>query len=167
MDAAVVPCAAGAGDIYAALGCALADAAFVCGAHDGRGPFAEDAFRYAGEGLAGASCEQRDDGALVAVVERAGAEGVAQLRGELRIRAEARIEFAVNFADDAGARVFRDAFGEQALDLSFDRGDDAFDGGGVGGVEEGELRFVCGGAIRGGLRVRGRSQRRRPDAGIT
>jgi hypothetical protein len=79
----------------------------------------------------------------VAVIERAGAEGVAQLRGELGIRAEARIEFAVDFADHAGARVFRDAFGEEAFNLRFDRGDDAFDGGGVGGVEEGELRFVC------------------------
>jgi hypothetical protein len=77
----------------------------------------------------------------VAFIERAGAECVAQLRGELRIRAEARIEFTIDFADDARARIFRDAFGEQALDLRFDRGDDAFDGGGVGGVEEGELGF--------------------------
>ena len=114
------------------------------GAHDRRSPFVQHAFRYAGERLTGASGEERNDRALVAVVERAGAKCVAQLRGELRIRAQRCIELAVDFAHHARARVFRDAFGQQPLDLRFDRGNDAFDGGGVRSIEEGELRVVCG-----------------------
>ena len=68
---------------------------------------------------------------------------------ELAIRPQGGVEFAINFADYAIARGFRNAFGQEAFDLRFDGVEDAFDRGGVGGVEE----FGLGG---GGGAGRGR-----------
>src|SRR5579863_2960 len=106
-----------AGDIDAAFGGALAVAAVVVRGDHGGGPLAEDALGDAGQSLAGAPSDERDERALMVCVERAGAEGFAHLLRELAVRAERGIELAINFADHAVAGAFRDALGQEALNL--------------------------------------------------
>src|SRR5271163_4268684 len=79
----VAAVAAGAGDVHAMLGGALAGAAIVVGGDEGRGPFVEDALGDAGQRLARSAGDERNQRELMIGVERAGAEGVARLLREL------------------------------------------------------------------------------------